>query len=82
MSKVIRLAPGGKAGEPFYLVVAAEAKAPRDRYIEVLGLYSNGDLRLKKDRVKFWMQQGAVPSETLASLIERNVQQAAKREKM
>jgi small subunit ribosomal protein S16 len=71
MSKVIRLAPGGNSGEPFHLVVAAESRAPRDSYIEVLGIYSQGKLKLRPDRVRFWLHRGAVPSETLAALIER-----------
>ncbi len=69
----IRLTRAGAKKRPFYRVVVAHAEAPRDgRFIEVLGTYDPkkepSEFRLDKERLQHWLTQGAVPTETVASL--------------
>lgn len=72
---VIRLARGGAKKKPFYRVVVADQRMPRDgRFIEQLGTYNprvdaNG-VRLKLDRVDHWISQGAQPTERVAYIVE------------
>lgn len=74
MALSIRLARGGRKKRPFYRIVVADKRMPRDgRYIEKLGTYNpllNDDndqrVTLVEDRVKYWLSQGAQPSERVA----------------
>ena len=74
MALAIRLARGGRKGRPFYRIVVADKRMPRDgRYIEKLGTYNplleNDDenrVQMVEDRVKYWLSQGAKPSERVA----------------
>ncbi len=73
MAVKIRLARRGKRHEPFYHVVVADERMPRDgRFIEVLGTYDpkNKDKRFegKKERIEYWLGKGAKPSETVSEL--------------
>lgn len=75
---VIRLARGGSKKKPFYHVVAADKRSPRDgRNIEQLGFYNpvaQGQatrLELNKERLDYWLNTGAQPSERVASLIKQ-----------
>lgn len=59
---------------PFYQIVAADSRAPRDgKFLEVVGHYQPTAkphaVTLKKDRVSYWMQTGAQPTDTVRSLI-------------
>ena len=72
----IRLTRRGAKKKPFYRLVAADQRAPRDgRFIEQLGYYDpmKEPMALKFDleRVDYWISQGAQPSETAKRLIER-----------
>ena len=77
MSVKIRLQRGGAKKKPFYSVVIADARAPRDgKFIEKVGTFNpilaKDDaqrLVLKKERVEHWLSQGAVPSERVAVII-------------
>lgn len=74
MAVVMRLARRGRRNAPFYHLVVADGKMPRDgRFIEVLGTYdpTNKTKRFsgKAERVKYWVEKGAVVSETAAKLI-------------
>ena len=76
----IRLTRMGAKKKPFYRVVAADSRAPRDgRYIEQLGYYDPmkepSVVKLDLERVDYWLSQGAQPSETVQRLIK--VAQAA-----
>ncbi len=77
---VIRLSRQGSKKRPFYRIVAADKRACRDgRFIDLLGTF---DPRTKAfaidgDRYKHWIQHGAQPSETLASLVRRSARAAA-----
>ncbi|MEO5364017.1 MAG: 30S ribosomal protein S16 [Magnetococcus sp. DMHC-8] len=66
----------GSKKRPFYAVVAADAKMPRDgRFLEKLGTYDplkeSNNVHLEMTRVDHWIQVGAVPSETVAKLLKR-----------
>jgi small subunit ribosomal protein S16 len=68
----------GRKHRPFFRIVAIDARQPRDgRTIEELGTYDpmvkNTDdrVRLRADRVKYWMSVGALPSEKVAVLIKK-----------
>lgn len=70
----IRLARAGAKKKPFYRVVVADHRFPRDgRFIEQLGTYDprvqNHPMKLALDRVDHWIKQGAQPSETVGHLI-------------
>lgn len=74
---VLRLARAGAKKRPFYHVVAADKRMPRDgRFIERLGAFNpvarkqEVRLNLNKDRIDFWLSQGAQPSERVESLIK------------
>ena len=77
MSLKIRLARGGAKKRPFYSIVVADARSPRDgRFIEKLGTYnpmlerSAADrVTLKEERVKHWLQVGAQPTERVARFL-------------
>lgn len=73
---VIRLARGGAKKRPFYRVVVADKRSPRDgRFIEQIGVFdpkaNEHHLRLQLDRVDHWLKVGAQPSERVADLIKR-----------
>jgi small subunit ribosomal protein S16 len=72
----IRLTRMGAKKRPFYRVVIADSRSPRDgRFIEQLGHYDPMkdpfDLKLNIERVDYWLSVGATPSDTVARLITR-----------
>ncbi len=76
MAVRLRLARMGRKKNPFYRIVAADQRAPRDgRFIERLGYYDPmkepNDIKVDLERVDYWLGQGASPSETVASLIKK-----------
>ncbi len=76
MAVRIRLARHGRKKRPFYRIVAADCRAPRDgRYIERLGHFDPmkepNELVVDLERVDYWMGVGADPSDTAAKLIEK-----------
>ncbi|MBL1432012.1 MAG: 30S ribosomal protein S16 [Gammaproteobacteria bacterium] len=75
----IRLARGGAKKRPFYHVVVADSRMPRDgRYIERVGFFNpiaSGQevrLQLKSESIDYWLSQGAQPSVRVNKLIESN----------
>ena len=78
MAVKIRLARGGAKKRPYYRVVVADARAPRDgAFIEKVGTYNplvakgeEGRVVLKKDRVEHWLANGAQPTERVALFIK------------
>ncbi|MBX9585749.1 MAG: 30S ribosomal protein S16 [Gammaproteobacteria bacterium] len=77
MAVVIRLTRGGAKKRPFYHIVAADSRRARDgRYIERLGYYNpiatgkEIPLLLQVDRIEYWTQKGAQPSDRVAHLIK------------
>ena len=80
---VIRMARGGAKNRPFYNIVVADSRMPRDgRFIERVGFYNpiaaKGEegLRLSVDRITFWQERGAKLSDTVAMLVKRNAETA------
>jgi small subunit ribosomal protein S16 len=74
MSVKIRLSRHGKKGYPFYHIVVADSRAPRDgRYIERIGYYNPNTnpaaVELNFDKALDWLQKGAQPSDTCRSLL-------------
>lgn len=74
MAVKIRLARAGAKKAPFYRVVAADSRAPRDgRFIEILGRYNPrtdpSTIELDVEKIDAWIAKGATPSETVAKLI-------------
>ena len=72
----IRLARHGAKKRPFYRIVAADSRSPRDgRFIEQLGFYDPTKdpavVQLKTDKLKKWLQNGAQPTDTVARLIHK-----------
>lgn len=71
MATRIRLARGGAKKRPFYRIIVADARASRDgKFIEKVGTYNPllaktdpNRVQLKEDRIKYWLGQGASPSE-------------------
>ena len=73
----LRLARGGRHKRPFYRVVAADSRMPRDgRFLEVLGTFDplkNPAMpELKQERVLDWLRKGAQPSVTVRTLLRRS----------
>lgn len=74
MALKIRLARGGAKKRPFYQIVIADARAPRDgRFVEKVGTYNpmlpqehQDRIRLKEDRIKHWLSVGAQPTDRVA----------------
>ena len=77
MSLKIRLARGGAKKRPFYSIVVADARSPRDgRFIEKLGTYNpmveKGHaerVTLKEERLKHWLGVGAQPTDRVARFL-------------
>ena len=74
MAVKIRLARHGKKGAPFYHIVAADSRAPRDgRFIEKLGTYNPNTnpatIDLKFDRALDWLLKGAQPTDTCRAIL-------------
>ena len=74
MAVVIRLMRAGAKKRPFYRLVAADSRRQRDgRFLEILGHYNPiaqpFELVVQKDKVQAWLDQGAQPSQQVASLL-------------
>lgn len=76
MAVKIRLARLGAKKKPFYRVVVADSAAKRDgKFLEIVGLYdpnlNPARVEIKKERVDDWLAKGALPTDTVASLLRR-----------
>ncbi len=77
MSLRIRLARGGAKKRPYYRIVVADSRMPRDgRFIERVGSYNpmlpkdhSDRIMLKEDRIKHWLSVGAQPSDRVARFL-------------
>lgn len=72
----IRLARIGKKKKPYYRVVVIERTRPRDgRVRELVGTYDPlkkpAEIKLNGERIKYWLGQGAQPSDTVRSFLKR-----------
>lgn len=76
MAVKIRLARHGTKKKPFYRIVVADGESPRDgRYLENVGTYDPlidpAKVTLKPERIRYWIDQGALPSDTVRSLLKK-----------
>jgi small subunit ribosomal protein S16 len=75
MSVKIRLARHGAKKKPYYRIVVADSESPRDgKFLEIVGTYNPlldpVAVSLKEDRIEYWIGQGALPSDTVRSLLK------------
>ena len=73
----IRLARRGRKKRPFYQIVVANSESPRDgRFIERIGTYNplpeTAEFQVDTERFKYWMENGAQPSDTVRSLMKKH----------
>ena len=76
MAVKIRLARHGAKKKPFYRIVVADSESPRDgKFLENVGTYDPAydpaKITIKTDRVRYWMDQGALPTDTVQSLLKK-----------
>ena len=76
MAVRIRLKRMGAKKRPFYRVIVADARAPRDgRFIDTLGTYNPltnpAEAKLNADKVRLWLSRGAQPSDPVRHLLAR-----------
>jgi small subunit ribosomal protein S16 len=81
MAVSIRLRREGARNRPYYKVVVADSRSPRDgKFIEILGTYDpkkpDHNSTLQLDRIEHWISKGAQPSDTVRSLIKKNKKQS------
>lgn len=73
----IRLSRRGAKKRPFYRIVVADSRSPRDgKFLEILGNYNPltdpAEVRVKTERLCEWLIKGAQPSDTVRSLLKKN----------
>ena len=76
MAVVLRMTRRGAKKKPFYRIVAADSRSPRDgKFLEMLGTYdplkSGNNIKIDAEKVTSWIKKGAKPSETVASLLKK-----------
>jgi len=79
MSVSLRLSRGGSKKRPYYKVVVANSRAPRDgKYLEQVGTYNPllakddaNRVRLIEDRVRYWLGVGAQPTDRVARMLDK-----------
>ena len=76
MAVVLRMTRRGSKKKPFYRIVAADSRSPRDgKFLEMLGTYdplkSENNIKIDAEKVASWIKKGAKPSETVASLLKK-----------
>ena len=75
MAVKIRFKRMGAKKNPFYRIVVADSRSPRDgRFIEELGYYNpmNKELKLDNDKAVEWVKKGAQPTDTVRALLKKN----------
>ena len=75
MAAIIRLRRGGRKNAPYYRVVAADSRMPRDgRFLEILGWYrpmeKPAKVQFDVEKTLGWLKKGAEPSDTVAALFK------------
>ena len=73
----IRLRRMGKKKAPFYRIVVADSRYPRDgRFIEEVGYYDPmkepADIKVDEEKVKSWLEKGAQPTETVKAILVKS----------
>lgn len=78
MAIALRLSRGGAKKRPYYRIVAADSRSPRDgKYLEQIGIYNpllakddEGRVKLDGDRAKYWLSVGAKPSDRVLRFLD------------
>ena len=86
MAVIIRLRRDGAKNSPYYRIVVADKHSPRDgKFLELIGTYDpkkKGDnSTIKLERAAHWMKLGALPSDTVKSILKKAKAKSAKAEK-
>ena len=76
MAVRIRLTRMGSKKRPFYRLIAANSEAPRDgKFLDILGYYDPKkdppDINLKEERIKYWLKNGAMATESARAILKR-----------
>ena len=76
MAVVLRMTRRGSNKKPFYRIVAADSRSPRDgKFLEMLGTYdplkTENNIKIDSEKVISWVKKGAKPSDTVASLLKK-----------
>ena len=76
MAVKIRLKRMGSKKKPFYRIVVADSRSPRDgRFIETVGTYNplveENQVTIKEDRILEWLSKGAQPSDTVRNILSK-----------
>lgn len=76
MPVALRLTRRGAKKKPFYRIVAADSRSPRDgKFLEVLGTYDpfkkENNIKVDAEKAAAWIKKGARPSQTVASLLKK-----------
>lgn len=76
MAVKLRLRRMGKKNQPIYKIVAADARSPRDgKFLEAVGIYNPlinpHVIELKEERINYWLDNGAQPTNTVKSLFNQ-----------
>ena len=76
MAVKIRLRRMGAKKSPYYRIVVADSRSPRDgRFIEEIGTYDpmaeDNKVKVEMDRVEYWIKNGAQPTETVRGLLKK-----------
>jgi small subunit ribosomal protein S16 len=82
MAVSIRLRREGSKNRPYYRIVVADSRGPRDgKFIEILGTYdpklTGQNSSFSVERAEYWMSKGAQPSDTVRSLIKKQKKNVA-----
>ena len=77
MAVKLRLKRMGSKQKPFYRIVAADSRSPRDgRFIEIVGTYNpiikENNVNVDEEKVAKWINNGAQPTDTVKSLLSKN----------
>ena len=77
MAVKIRLTRKGDKKSPFYRVVVADSRSPRDgRFIDIIGTYNPltnpAEIKIDSEKADKWLKNGAVPTETAKSLLVKS----------
>ncbi len=76
MAVKLRLKRGGSKQRPFYRIVAADSRSPRDgRFIDTIGTYNpipaNYEVKIDEEKAMYWLSIGAQPTDTVRSLLSK-----------
>ncbi len=76
MAVKLRLKRMGAKQRPFYRIVAADSRSPRDgRFLEVVGTYNPitnpAEVKIDEEKVMHWLNNGAIPTETVRNILSK-----------